>query len=1200
MSPSCPRSRRRRLVGVPILALAALLGSGCTEAPVPTDATGALTPVVPAGGEATVAEVASAEALEGYAFAFLRPLGEGPSGDAGALATHLGPMVEVCGDDGCAEPLASFTTGGSGNARVRVDADGDHFLVHWRPADSGTPAGTHVVIRVRVGEAVMGTAAARVVAPGPGGAGGDAGAPASILRTQAFAIRFALNRAASEPDPGGDAVSATVGDAGGVLELPGTTLRVPSGALEEAVEIGMARTPDPADAAYRFIPGSWVSFSPSGLSFATPATLAMRFDPAALPPEASEESIAIFRANPDGSRTPLPTTVDLVSGTAIAFLDGFSLYFLAPDYQNPIPGTLMWVGGAPEGPRDWHREDNWSPAVVPTEAFDVLIPSGGTHLPRITTGAMARGLRVFAGASLELAGAGIEVHGTLAAEGPVFGSVGSVILDGAAPQSVSGSVPDLLVARGEARLAGPLTVTGNLQVNGSDAALVVGAHTLLVEGDLETAGTGGRLVMDDLQSRVTVHGNARFQGGAGDDPTLRRGVLTLHGNLTQGQRSDALRASGNHQVVMAGVGTEQVISLADGGPGGSYLAHLETRNPGTVTFARSARISDLSWGDAGVGGRVVVSQGHRLDVRNALLRGPLQAPEFRIEGVLAASDGVPYLVDRTLFAGSGNPLTHQGIPDLPYVNVVIEGPDVRIADPWVRIRASLFLDSGTLRIQGNVLEVGGIHASPGAEGGTLRMEEGDRAVAETVDLRTVRPSFPGGTLWISGDLVGRETLVGAGTAHRTVFHGNLPQLIVGEGGFALGQVVLANTGPGVFIRTPALQASGADAAERFLDLVGNTTVQHPGDDHVSVGVAVFRSTSRTHFASPTDRAFNCVWALDEDGRVITVEPGNREVGCARFGDPSPRPVLSELADFTPPSRLEVTIVSPAGASAFDEGEPVSFQATATLGGAPVSASFTWSSSRDGALGTGASLVRSDLSAGVHLVEVLVDATAPDGSTLPGSANVLVVIRGEEEDPPEPPVLTSIELTGAEGALAPGESLGLHARGIDQYGLEMPGVAFTWRSSDACLASVGPTGTVTAHSPGSTTITVSSGDISASRPVEVAGFDATLPTSVLGNWQVCRRSTGEFLYRIEVTNQEEGGRITGRVYHSNGTSSFMSGNWGPTFYNMTWTRLVQGGERTFAINDLRGLSRDHLRGSYNDRITLSTYDVELRRSPASDP
>lgn len=1187
-----PIPRRPRLAGALLFGSVALLGTGCTEASAPTDAS---PPPVPATLDApapTGTGPASSEAA--YAFAFLAPLGEGPGEGAGALAAHLAPEVDVCADPACAGPMATFSTAGSGNARVRVDSEGDHFVVHWRPADTGTPAGSTVTIRVRIGDAVLGAAEAHVVAPGP--VAGGAGGPPRVLRTQAFAIRFAVTGAPAGPEPDGDAVSAIIGEAGGTLSLQGATLSIPPGALDGAVEIGMTRLADPEDAGYAFHPGSWVFLSPSGTTFRAPVSLLMRFDPVDLHAGATEENVVIFRGNPDGTRTPLSTTVDLASGVAIAFLDSFSPYFLDLTFESPIPGTLVWVGGAAEGPRNWHLRANWSPAADPSEAWDAIIPAGGTYLPQVQAAARIRGLHILEGASLELAGAGIEVHGTLAGNGPVVGEGRSVVLEGGGVQSVFGTVPDLLVPRGEVRLTGPLTVTGDLQVNGSDAALEVGAHPLVVQGNLETAGTGGRLVMDDIQGRVTVQGSARFSGGAGEEPTLRRGVLTLHGNLSQDTRPDALRASGNHLVVMAGMGTEQVVSFADPGPGGSYLAHLETRNTGVVNFARSARLSDLSWGDAGVGGRITVSAGHRLDVRDAFIRGALQAPELRVTRTLAAADGVPYLVERTIFAGGGGADGHQPVPDLDYQTVAVEGPDVRIGDPWVRIRGGLFMEAGNLRIAGNVLEVGAILATPGVEGGMLWMAEGDRVVAGTVDMRRWRPRFEGGTLWISGDLMGPEVIRGTGVDHRTVFHGTTEQFIVGAGGYALGQLVLANTGEGVVIRTPALQASGPDAGERFLDLVGNTVVRHDGDDHVSVGVAVFRATSRTHFGSPTDRAFNCVWALDENGSVLTREPGNLEIGCARFGDPSPRPALRELPDFTPPSRLEVQILAPDGLSHYDEGEPVTFQASATLGGAPVPASFAWFSSRDMQLGTGATLVRSDLSVGVHLVEVHVDATAPDGSTVPGSANVLVVIRGDDEEPPEPPVLTSIEVAPVPDALVAGQLREMVARGFDQFGLEMLGIEFTWQSSDACIVSVDAGGTAKAHSPGSALVTASSGGVSGSTTVEVAGGDPAIPASVVGAWRVCRRSTGDFLYEIEVTNQEESGRITGRVYHANGTSSFMSGNWGPTQYNMTWTRLVQGGERTFGINGMGALSMTHLRGSYNDRITLSTYDVELRRIP----
>ena len=1192
MSARLRSSRPSRAPWAALVATLSLLAVGCADSVPPTATTVEPRPQAPVT-DASPAGVMGLETVAGigFTFAFGPPLGPGLPHDAGSLAVELDPVVEVCADEDCLEPLAIFTREGSGSSRVRVDSDDEYFLVHWTPSRSDVQAGESYRIRVRLDEQVLGSAEVEVVAPGRQGTQRSEAGVTRVVLAQAFAIRFAITKEGEAPPSDPNIDSARVDAAGGTLSIPGATLSILAGALDEAVNITMTRLPDPEAPDLTFVPGTHVGFTPTGLSFATPAMLTMTFDPILVPTGLGPEAVAIHRLNTDGSTTGLPTTVDLSTGTAIAFLDGFSQYVVV----FSLPGSLTWVGGASPDPRSWHDPANWSPSVVPTGAYDALIPTGTEHTPRITTAAQVRALRIFEGSSLELAGSGIVVGGTLLAEGPVTGTRGSVLMEGPGEQSASGTVGNLWIAQGVTRLSGTLTVTGNLLVNGPGASLEIGGHTLVVEGDLDTIGETARLLMDNLAGRVTVLGDARFTGEWEGDAPLQRGVLELHGNLLGGRSPSSLRATGNHLTLFAGQGVEQVVSFTDPGEGGSRLANVETLNPGQVTFASNARLSTLSWGDAGVGGRVVVRPGFSLEVTTAFLRGILQADELRVGGDLAATGGIPYLVDRTVFTFSNTNLPYQTIPDLDYLDLVVEGSDVRIGDPWVRVRRSLLLNAGRLHLRGNVLEVsGGIRADAGAEGGALRMEDGDRALAWNVDLRTARAEFVGGTLWIQGSLLGRDSMVGFGVGHRTVFHGTTTQDIIGAGGFALGQVVLANTGDGVRIRTPALQASGPDANQRFLELVGNTRVEHDGSDHVSVGIAVFRATSRTHFASPTDRAFNCVWAFTEEGHQISREPGNTEVGCARFGD-NQGYTLPTLEDFTPPSRLEVSILEPTPGAGYEEGDAVTFRAGATLGGAPVSATFTWSSSRDGILGSGATITRNDLTPGVHLVEVRVDATDPDGATLQGSASVLFSVSSEDVPPPSPPVVTTVELSPESDELAVGEGGGFTARALDQFGLEMPGVEFTWTTTNACIASVSSGGTVTGRSAGTATITASADGVSGQATVVVGEVDPNLPASLLGDWLVCRRSDGEFLYSIEITGQEPSGQLTGQVLNSDGSSSFLSGTWSSPNFSMSWDRLVQGGARTFSINQGVALAADHLRGSYNDRFDLSTYDVDLRRT-----
>ena len=80
----------------------------------------------------------------------------------------------------------------------------------------------------------------------------------------------------------------------------------------------------------------------------------------------------------------------------------------------------------------------------------------------------------------------------------------------------------------------------------------------------------------------------------------------------------------------------------------------------------------------------------------------------------------------------------------------------------------------------------------------------------------------------------------------------------------------------------------------------------------------------------------------------------------------------------------VNITAPLHGSSVAEGDAVTFTAAATdPSEGDLSATLSWSSDRNGVLGTGASLVRSDLSAGVHIIT----ASVTDAGGLPGSDQI---------------------------------------------------------------------------------------------------------------------------------------------------------------------------------------------------------------------
>lgn len=95
----------------------------------------------------------------------------------------------------------------------------------------------------------------------------------------------------------------------------------------------------------------------------------------------------------------------------------------------------------------------------------------------------------------------------------------------------------------------------------------------------------------------------------------------------------------------------------------------------------------------------------------------------------------------------------------------------------------------------------------------------------------------------------------------------------------------------------------------------------------------------------------------------------------------------------------VSIATPANNASFTQGDSVSFAASASDNeDGNLSGSITWTSSRDGVIGTGASFSTTSLSVGSHTVT----ASVTDSGSLSGSDTVSVTINAPAGNPPAAP------------------------------------------------------------------------------------------------------------------------------------------------------------------------------------------------------
>ncbi len=131
------------------------------------------------------------------------------------------------------------------------------------------------------------------------------------------------------------------------------------------------------------------------------------------------------------------------------------------------------------------------------------------------------------------------------------------------------------------------------------------------------------------------------------------------------------------------------------------------------------------------------------------------------------------------------------------------------------------------------------------------------------------------------------------------------------------------------------------------------------------------------------------------------QPGGSQPGGS-VQPPSPPPAPPPTPPPAPNEAPAPSISTPQPGASFAEGTSVIFQGSATDAedGALPGSSLEWASNRDGALGTGSSLTRNDLSVGSHTVTL--QATDSNGATASASVSVTVEAPPPPSPPPPPP------------------------------------------------------------------------------------------------------------------------------------------------------------------------------------------------------
>ena len=216
------------------------------------------------------------------------------------------------------------------------------------------------------------------------------------------------------------------------------------------------------------------------------------------------------------------------------------------------------------------------------------------------------------------------------------------------------------------------------------------------------------------------------------------------------------------------------------------------------------------------------------------------------------------------------------------------------------------------------------------------------------------------------------------------------------------------------------------------------------------------------------------WTSSDDG-VATVDQSGLALGVGAgevsitvtADDISGTAMLTVTEPPPPPPMVASVSVTPPTAS-IEEGQTQQFEAIAATedGMAIPDVEFTWTSSDDNV----ATVSSMGLATGVIAGEVMITATV-------GEVSDSAMLTVTEPLPPPPPVVATVMVSPMEASIEEGQMQQFEAMAATADGLVVPGVEFTWMSSDDGVAMVDQSGLAMGISAGEVTITATTDGIS---------------------------------------------------------------------------------------------------------------------------
>ena len=266
--------------------------------------------------------------------------------------------------------------------------------------------------------------------------------------------------------------------------------------------------------------------------------------------------------------------------------------------------------------------------------------------------------------------------------------------------------------------------------------------------------------------------------------------------------------------------------------------------------------------------------------------------------------------------------------------------------------------------------------------------------------------------------------------------------------------------------TDAAGLQDSDAITITVNAAPSATITAPADG------STFLATDSISFAGSAsdpedgDLTAALAWTSDLDGAIgtggsftasLSVGTHTITASVTDAGGLSGSDAITVTVDNTAPS---VTISAPADGAGFNVGDSVSFTGSATdFEDGDLTASLTWTSSLDGAIGSGGSFATSGLSAGTHVIT----ASVTDAGGLQGSDAITITVNAA-------PIVTITAPTDGS-SYTQGDSIGFAGTASDPEQGDLS-ASLAWSSSLDGAIGTGGSFSTSALSIGTHTITAS--------------------------------------------------------------------------------------------------------------------------------